>query len=70
MKYMAVWSGGYEAPSYQLFRTAEAAFKVAREWQDESPEDIGDWIDVLELNTHTLETKRLEASPFMEEGRV
>ena len=46
-RYLVVWSGGYEAPSYEMFFTAEEAFTQAKSWEEDIQD--GDWIDVLKL---------------------
>ncbi len=68
MIYLAAWSGGYEAPSYEMFYSAEAAFTKAEEWQKDM--SGSDWIDVLELDPTTKTIKRLEREPFTAEGKV
>lgn len=68
MIYLTVWSGGYEAPSYQMFFSAEAAFEKAEEWEEGMAD--GDWIDVLELNPDTKIVKRLERELMTPEGKV
>lgn len=57
--WMTVWSGGYEAPSYQLHPTLEDAINTATAWADDADEDEGDWVDVLELNVDQRTIRRL-----------
>lgn len=59
MIYMIVWSGGYEAPSYDIKATLTEALAQARKWAEDIDEDQGDWIDVLEINTETLAVNRV-----------
>jgi len=59
MIYIVVWSGGLEAPSYSLYNSEKEAFAQAVDWWKEADEER-DWIDVLAINTKTLQVKKLE----------
>jgi len=56
--YMVVWSGGYEAPQYQVLDTDIAAWALAQSWADDM-DDESDWIDVLRINGSDLSVERL-----------
>ena len=67
--YIVVWSGGYEAPSYAAHNSEKEAFKRAIDWQKDADDD-SDWIDVLSVDTKTLQVKRLERKAWTPEGQV
>ena len=62
--FIAVWSGGLEAPSYAAHATREIAIaKVAEAWLPDYNEEEGDTIDILSLDLKTLRLERLEMTP-------
>lgn len=58
--YLVVWSGGYEAPNYVLFRSLIEAKLQADRWRLDMDENEGDYIDVLELNITKNTIERVE----------
>lgn len=48
--YIAVWSGGYEAPGMAAFPTEQAAIDQAERWAEDANPDNGDMIFVIPLN--------------------
>ncbi len=69
MIYIVVWSGGHEAPSYAAHNSEKEAFTRATEWQKDMDKE-SDWIDVLAVDTKTMQVKRLEQKPWTPEGQV
>jgi hypothetical protein len=58
--YLVLWSGGYEAPQYEVKATEEEAWALARSWLAECREDESNWIDVLRLDPVSMNIDRLE----------
>ena len=54
--YIVCWSGGYELPSYQAFRTYDDAYRAAKDWEKDT--DEGDMIEILVLDTASLDIER------------
>lgn len=62
--FIAVWSGGYEEPQYQVFVSRAAAVcKVAEAWLPDYRESNGDVIDILRIDLDTLQITSLELNP-------
>jgi hypothetical protein len=59
--YLVVWSGGYEAPQYELRLTREGAVETALTWMEDMEEGV-DTIDVLRLNLTNLTVERVEGA--------
>lgn len=56
--FMVAWSGGYEAPSYQVFNTEQEAWDKAKEYAKDMQD--GDTIDVLRIDMAQKTVVRLE----------
>lgn len=47
--YIVAWSGGLEAPSYEVKGTEGAALKLARDWTKDAREGV-DSLDILRMD--------------------
>ena len=56
--FMVVWSGGYEAPSYQVLNTEQEAWDKSAEYIPDMQD--GDTIDVLRIDMAKKTVERLE----------
>ena len=56
--YITVWSGGYDPPSYQAFRSREEAWKIAEEWAKDMDEGV-DTIDIVSIDLTSMAMERL-----------